>query len=61
MMNKSQSPALKLAKYLTVISLVLLLMTLNSCLSKEKQSDESTTPETVSPLARLRPFHPKPL
>ena len=50
MMNKTKSPALKLAKYLTVIPLVLLLITLNSCLSKEKQTDENTTTETVSPL-----------
>lgn len=50
MMNKTQSPAVKLAKYLTVIPLVLLLITLNSCLSKEKKTDESTTTETVSPL-----------
>ena len=49
MMNKTKSPALKLAKYLTVIPLVLLLMTLNSCLNKEKQTGESTTTETVSP------------
>lgn len=50
MMNKTQSPAVKLAKYLTVIPLVLLLITLNSCLSKEKQTDENTTTETESPL-----------
>jgi len=46
MMNKTQSPAVKLAKYLTVIPLVLLLITLNSCLSKEKQTDEKSNDQT---------------
>ncbi|HBQ57496.1 MAG TPA: M56 family peptidase, partial [Porphyromonadaceae bacterium] len=46
MMNKTQSSAVKLAKYLTVIPLVLLLITLNSCLSKEKQTDEKSNDQT---------------
>ena len=50
MMNKTQSPAPKLAKYLTVLPLALLLITLNSCLNKEKQTGESTTTEAVSSL-----------
>ena len=50
MMNKTKSPARKLAKYLTVLPLALLLITLNSCLSKEKKTDESATTETVTSL-----------
>ncbi len=46
MMNKTQSPALKLAKYLAVIPLVMLLITLNSCLNKEKQTDEKSNDQT---------------
>ncbi|MDO5663668.1 MAG: M56 family metallopeptidase [Bacteroidia bacterium] len=50
MMNKTKSPAMKLAKYLLVVPLTFLLITLNSCLSKEKKNDENTTTETISSL-----------
>lgn len=50
MMNQTKTPALKSVKYLAVFPLALLLITLNSCLSKEKKSDESTTTETVGSL-----------
>lgn len=50
MMNETKSPTRKLAKYLIVLPLALLLITLNSCLSKEKKADESATTETVTTL-----------
>lgn len=50
MMNETKSPTRKLAKYAIVLPLAFLLITLNSCLSKEKQTDESTTTQAISSL-----------
>ena len=51
MMNKSKSPTQKLARYLSVLPLALLLITLNSCLNKEKKTDETTVTEEPVPVA----------
>lgn len=46
MMNKTKSPAQKLIKYLLVLPLSFALITLNSCMDKEKEIDETSASET---------------
>ena len=54
MMNKTKSPTSRLSRYLLILPLALFLITLNSCLNKEKKKQEpdSSAPEStvVSPV-----------
>lgn len=45
MMNKTKSPALKLAKYLLILPLAFLLIVANSCVNRDKKSNEDTVTE----------------
>ena len=47
MMNKTKSPALKLAKYLLILPLTFLLIVANSCVNREKKSGGDTATESV--------------
>lgn len=47
MMNTNKSPARKLAKYLTILPLVFLLVTINSCTNKKTQDETQIQDETV--------------
>lgn len=42
MMNKTKSPTRKWAKYILILPLAFLMITVNSCINKEKKSEEST-------------------
>ena len=48
MMNKTKSPARKLAKYLLILPLTFALITANSCTSKDKSADENQSEEVTA-------------
>ena len=49
MMNKAKSPALKVAKYLLILPLALLLIFANSCINQERKSDKGVETGSVEP------------
>lgn len=49
MMNKSKSPTAMMAKYLMILPLALLLVTINSCANKEKKTPPDETAEVTAP------------
>ena len=54
MMNKTKSPTRKLAKYLMLLPFIFALVTINSCTSKDKNTDENQS-ETTEQEAILPP------